>query len=368
MPHHYPEPEFSHDSILKTGILLVNLGTPESPTAPALKKYLRQFLSDPRVVEIPRWIWWFILNGIILTTRPAKSAHKYASIWTAAGSPLRVNTEKQVAKLSQQLSTVIDSPLVLTYAMRYGTPSIHEAIKHLKSEHCDRIVVLPLYPQYASSTTGSSFEAIFTELNQYRNIPAVRTIKHYHDDPRYINSLKNNIESFWSVHGRPDVLVMSFHGVPKFTLNRGDPYHCECHKTARLLASALGLQAEQYRISFQSLFGKAEWIKPYTEPLIKELAQQGVNHVQVVCPGFLADCLETLEEIGQEVRNTFLTSGGRVFHYIPALNDEPDWIQSLSEIVLEQLSSWVHLKTSPPLPSHHREICQKRALALGAKK
>jgi ferrochelatase len=366
MAQYLPEPEHAHGTPLKTGILLVNLGTPDAPEKDALRRYLKQFLSDPRVVEIPRMAWWPILNGIILNTRPARSAKKYASIWTPEGSPLRVNTERQAEGLAARLKSLIPSPLVVATAMRYGQPSIAQGVALLKSQHCDRILMLPLYPQYAASTTASSMDALFDAVRTYRNVPGVRIVRHYHDHPAYIAALKTRVEEYWAENGRPEKLVMSFHGVPRYTLDKGDPYHCECHKTGRLLGEALGLQPQQYAVSFQSLFGRAEWIKPYTEPLVKTLASQGVGVVHVVCPGFPADCLETLEEIAMEVKTAFLTSGGREYHYIPALNDHPAWLDALAQIALENLGGWTDPHWTPQSAQHEGEATRNRALAAGA--
>lgn len=361
-----PEPEYTHGTPLKVGVLLVNLGTPDAPTKAALRRYLKQFLSDPRVVEIPRLIWWPILNGLILTTRPSRSAAKYASIWTPQGSPLRVNTRLQAEGLAARLRASTSTPLEIVYAMRYGELSIAQGVAELKARNCDQILLLPLYPQYAGSTTASSQDAFFEALLAYRNIPGARVVRQYHDHPAYIEALKTRIENYWSTHGRPDMLVMSFHGVPRRTLDLGDPYHCQCQKTGRLLAETLGLQPEQYRVSFQSLFGRAEWIKPYTEPLVKQLAREGTTRLHVVCPGFPADCLETLEEIAMEVKAAFLSSGGQEYHYIPALNDDPAWLDALTCIALDHLGGWV----APPGHERHleleRETTLERALSLGA--
>lgn len=366
MPRYLNEPNYTHGTTPKTGVLLVNLGTPDAPEKKALHRYLSQFLSDPRVVEIPRPLWWLILHGIILNTRPVRSAKKYAAIWTPEGSPLRVHTERQAAGLAERLATRVSSPTAVVHAMRYGRPSIAQGVAELKARHCDRILLLPLYPQYAASTSASSQEALFSALTAYRNVPAVRVVRHYHDHPAYIEALRSQVENHWAAHGRPDKLVMSFHGVPRYTLDRGDPYHCECLKTGRLLGEALGLQPEQYAVSFQSLFGRAEWIKPYTEPLVRQLARDGVSNVHVVCPGFPADCLETLEEIGMEVKAAFLNEGGREYHYIPALNENPTWLDGLADIALEHLGGWVSPHWSTPQAQAEADLSLKRALATGA--
>ncbi len=360
------EPEYRHGQQAKTGILLVNLGTPAAPTAQALRPYLKQFLSDPRVVEIPRAVWWLILNGIILNTRPKKSAAKYASVWTADGSPLKVHTEKQAKLLKGWLGEKIAAPLVVDYAMRYGSPSIADALAAMKAAGCDRILLLPAYPQYAASTTATANDAAFDWLKTVRNQPALRTLRHYHDHPAYIRALAANVRDYWQMHGRPDMLLMSFHGVPRYTLQKGDPYHCECQKTGRLLAEALGLDAKQYRLTFQSRFGRAEWLQPYTDKTLEALGREGVKRVDVVAPGFTADCLETLEELAMEGRETFLAAGGREFHYIPALNEHPRWIDALGEIALENLGGWVDLQWDRDADEQARQASRQRAAALGA--
>ncbi len=356
------EPSYAHGATEKTAVLLINLGTPEAPTPRAVKPYLREFLSDPRVVEIPRLIWWLILNGIILNTRPKKSAAKYASIWLAEGSPLKVHTERQSVLLQRKLSEkTAGTPLVVDYAMRYGKPSIPEVLASLKAQNCQRILLVPLYPQYAASATATALDAVFAELQQMRNMPAVRSIRHFHDDAAYIKASAQNIRDYWTLHGRPDKLVMSFHGVPRYTLDKGDPYHCECLKSGRLIAEELGLNQEQYIVSFQSRFGKAEWIKPYTTATLKALGRQHTKRVDVVCPGFVADCLETLEEIAQEGKEDFQHAGGGEYHYIPCLNERPDWIHALADLTLDNLQGWLDKPDRA-----QQEQSRLRALATGA--
>lgn len=360
------EPEFKHGSLARTGILLVNLGTPDAPTPAALRTYLKEFLSDPRVVEIPKPIWWMILNGIILNTRPKKSARKYASIWTAEGSPLKVHTEKQAKLLKGWLGQRIKSPFQIEYAMRYGQPSIPDGLDKLKSTGCDRILILPMYPQYAASSTATALDMIGQHLARVRNQPALRTLKHFHDHPAYINALAANIRDYWQREGRPNVLVMSFHGLPRYALDKGDPYHCECQKTGRLLAERLGLEKEQYRLTFQSRFGKAEWLQPYTDKTLQELGKAKTERVDVVCPGFVADCLETLEEIAMEVRDTFLSAGGKSFNYIPALNESSAWIDALGQIALENLTGWVSEAWDQQAVERQLADSAARAKAMGA--
>ncbi|MDD4928062.1 MAG: ferrochelatase [Gallionella sp.] len=356
------EPAYTHGTPQKTGILLVNLGTPDAPTANAVRPYLKQFLGDPRVVEIPKLLWWLILNGIILNVRPKKSAAKYASVWLPEGSPLRVYTERQAKLLKEDLAERTQAPLVVDFAMSYGKPSIPDALRRLKEQNCQRILIAPMFPQYAASSTAPVFDQVFDAMKQMRNVPAVRTIKNFHDDKGYIKALAASINDYWTVHGRPEKLVMSFHGVPQYTLDKGDPYHCECHKTGRLLAEALGLQKEEYAVSFQSRFGRAEWIKPYTTATLVELGRQKTRRVDVVCPGFVGDCLETLEEIAMEGREDFHAAGGGEYHYIPCLNDRADWIHALTDLVMDNLQGWLALPDPVEL-----EQGRLRALSMGAK-
>jgi protoporphyrin/coproporphyrin ferrochelatase len=358
------EPRFEHGTIPKVGILLINLGTPDEPSAAALRRYLQEFLSDPRVVEIPRVVWNPILHGIILRTRPQRSAAKYAAIWTTEGSPLRVHSERQAKLLKGFLGERIKSPFAVEYGMRYGNPSIASALGKLKQQQCDRILIFPLYPQYAASSTATGFDATARELRHWRNQPALRTIKHFHDHPAYIAALAQSVREFWMKNGRPDKLVMSFHGVPRQSLDKGDPYHCECQKTARLLGAALGLRADAHLVTFQSRFGRAEWLKPYTAATLEKLAKEGTQRIDVICPGFVSDCLETLEEIGIEGKATFLGAGGKDYRLIPCLNEREDWIRAMCDIALANLDGWVSAHWDAP--AIKREAEARRALALNA--
>jgi protoporphyrin/coproporphyrin ferrochelatase len=363
------EPSYTHGSLARTAVVLVNLGTPDAPTASALRRYLKEFLSDPRVVEIPRAVWWFILNGIILPLRSGKSAAKYASIWTKDGSPLKVYTEKQAILLRGYLGER-GHDVQVDYAMRYGNPSLSQVLDKLKAAGCDRILVLPAYPQYSGATTASIFDAVFSHYARVRNVPELRLIKHYHDQEGYVRALQKAVFAYWDMHGRPDKLVMSFHGVPKRTLMLGDPYHCECQKTARLLAKQLQLSPDQYQVTFQSRFGKAEWLQPYTAPTLVKLAKEGVGRVDVICPGFTSDCLETLEEIAMEARRDFLTAGGKEFHYIPCLNDSPAWIVALAEIAEQHMIGWQTMLTPQMREDMKKEaeIAHQHAISMGASK
>jgi len=359
MPRFAPEPEHRHGTAGKTGLLLVNLGTPEAPTAKALRPYLKQFLSDPRVVEIPRPVWWLILNGIILNLRPAKSARKYAAVWTADGSPLKVHTEKQAKLVKGLLGQRGRDDLLVDWAMRYGQPSIASSLDRLKAAGAGRILILPLYPQYAAATTASVMDDVADWLKKIRNQPEIRTVRNFHDQPAYIAALAQSVREHWAANGRPDKLVMSFHGLPRRSLDLGDPYFCECHKTGRLLAEALALSPEQYSVTFQSRFGKAKWLEPYTQPTLEALAKAGTGRVDVICPGFMADCLETLEEIAMECKAAFLANGGKTFHYIPCLNERPDGIAALGDLVLHHLAGWASPPADPAVLA--------RAQSLGAK-
>lgn len=330
---------YQHGTASQTAILLVNLGTPDSPTAPALRRYLGEFLSDPRVVEIPKPIWWLILNGIILPIRSSKSAAKYASVWTERGSPLQTGT----ADLTHAVSTEMAQRghhLQVRYAMRYGNPSVASVLDDLARHNVTRILLVPLYPQYCAATTASTLDAVTAWTRRRRRVPELRVLNHFHDVPVYIDALAQKIETYWQQYGRPDKLVMSFHGMPARTLKLGDPYHCECHKTGRLLAERLQLPASGYQVTFQSRFGKQEWLQPYTEPTLRKLAQDGVARVDVICPGFSVDCLETLEEIAMEGKKAFLSSGGQTFHYIDCLNADPHWAKALSSLLETQLQGW----------------------------
>jgi ferrochelatase len=357
-----PEPPFAHGQAPRTAVLLCNLGTPDAPTASAVRRYLAEFLGDHRVVEIPRLVWMAILHGIILRVRPAKSAAKYATIWTDEGSPLKIWTDKQAQAL-QEIFIAHGEAVTVRYAMNYGTPSIASQLDALKAEGHTRILILPAYPQYSGTTTASVFDAVYRWGLQSRVLPEFRFINHYHDHPAYIQALAERVRTHWASHGQPERLVMSFHGVPERTLHLGDPYHCECYKTARLLGEALGLSKAQYMVTFQSRFGKAKWLEPYTEPTLIALAEQGVKRVDLICPGFTSDCLETLEEISQEAQEAYLHAGGETFHYIPCLNDSVTWVNGMHELCQSHMGGW------PMQAADHQQLSKSRAeaLALGAK-
>ena len=334
-----PEPGYSHGQAPRTAILYCNLGTPDAPTPAAVRSYLKQFLSDHRVVEIPRLLWMLILHGIILRVRPAKSAAKYASIWTPDGSPLMVWTAKQATLLQGWLASR-QQDILVRHAMTYGSTSIASQLDALKELGVTRVLVLTAYPQYSATTTASVFDAVYRWAAGTRLIPELRFVNRYHDEPLYIEALVKRVRKHWLENGKADQLVMSFHGVPHRTLLLGDPYHCECHKTARLLAEGLGLRKDQYRVTFQSRLGRAQWLEPYTEPTLIAMAKEGVRSVDVICPGFTSDCLETLEEIGMEAREAFLHAGGQEFRYLPCLNDQPEWISALCAIAQRHMGGW----------------------------
>lgn len=324
---------------MTAAILLLNLGTPDAPTAPAVRRYLAEFLGDPRVVELPRLLWLPILHGIILNTRPAKSAAKYATIWTPEGSPLKLHTERQAKLLKGLLGARGRKDLIIDWAMRYQNPSIPAVLDRLVAAGAARIVILPLYPQYAGSTTASTEDAVDAWLARQKQPPAIRWVKDYPTDPGYIGALAASIREHWQAHGRGEMLVMSFHGIPQRSVDRGDPYAGQCQATAQALAAALGLSPDQWMATFQSRFGAAQWLQPYTQPTLEELARDGLRRVDVICPGFPADCLETLEEISMECREAFLHAGGETFHYIPCLNERPDWIAALADLGTRDLDA-----------------------------
>ena len=328
-----PQPRPTAD---RTAVVLVNLGTPDAPTAPALRRYLAEFLADPRVVEIPRLLWWPILHGVILRVRPAKSARKYASIWMPEGSPLLVWSEKQ-AKLLQGYLGERGHAVPVRHAMRYGKPSVASVLDALKAEGATRILLLPLYPQYSGTTTASAWDAVGAWAARVRSLPELRFVNRYHDDPAYIEALAQRVLAHWQTHGRGEKLVLSFHGVPERTRALGDPYYDECLASAKRLGERLSLRDEQLVVTFQSRFGKAAWLQPYTEPTLVALAKQGVASLDVMCPGFTADCLETLEEIGMRASEEFKAAGGRQLSLVPSLNSHPAWVDAVEGMLRSAL-------------------------------
>ncbi|WP_426369218.1 ferrochelatase [Pseudocolwellia sp. HL-MZ7] len=322
-----------HNKKAKVGVLITNLGTPEAPTAAGLRTFLREFLSDPRVVEIPRIVWMIILHGIILRIRPKKSAALYKTVWTDEGSPLMVISKQQEVKITQSLAEKYGDDVTVSLAMRYGEPSIEKALNDFQESGINDIVILPLYPQYSGPTTASTFDAVVKTIQKWRWIPSLRFISGYHDNPKYIKALAHSVTKHIEQHGKPDKLVLSYHGMPKLFLEQGDPYYCFCSMTTRLLAEYLGLAKEDFEMTFQSRFGKAEWLKPYTDVTLEKLAQDGHKHIAIISPAFSADCLETLEELEHENRAVFMEAGGETYHYIPALNDDDLHIEALVDVI-----------------------------------
>jgi ferrochelatase len=358
---------FDHAQPLKLGVLLANLGTPEGPDTASVRRYLAEFLWDPRVVEVPRALWWMILHGVILRVRPSRSARAYASIWTPEGSPLMVNARAQAEALQRALDEREPGLYRVALAMRYGKPDIASALDDLLAQGVGRLLVLPAYPQYSGTTTGSVFDAVSTSLGARRWVPDLVFRSSYHDDPGYVSALVASIREHWQVHGEPERLLFSFHGIPRRYFLSGDPYHCQCHKTARLVSEALGIDDARWQVSFQSRVGREEWLRPYTDETLAQWGRDGVASVHTVCPGFSADCLETLEEIAEENRDRFLEAGGGEFHYIPALNARSDHVSALRDLVLTDTGHWLawardearHALDSPPQR-------RQRALAMGA--
>jgi ferrochelatase len=333
------EPAPAPGSAPTTAILLCNLGTPDAPTTAAVRRYLAEFLHDPRVIEIPRLIWCPILHGIILRTRPAQSAKRYASVWTPQGSPLTVWTDKQAKLLAGYLGQR-GHRVTVRFAMRYGAPSVASVMDELKATGAKQVLVLPMYPQYCAATTASVSDAVYKWAKGVRSLPELRFVNRFHDDQRYIDALVKRLMDHWTTHGRGEKLVMSFHGMPKRTQTLGDPYFDECMETARLVAARASVLTENLVVTFQSRLGRAEWLQPYTEPTLVKLAKQGVKKVDVMCPGFVADNLETLEEINQEAREAYLKAGGTEFNYVPCLNDQHEWMAALTTLALQHMQGW----------------------------
>jgi len=334
------QPNYSHKQPRKIGVLITNLGTPKAPTTKALRTYLAEFLSDPRVVEVPKFIWMCALHGIILRIRPKKSAAAYKTVWTEEGSPLLTHTQNQAKALKKTLKAIYGENILVDFSMRYGDPSTTKRIEEFQQAGVNKLLVLPLYPQYSAATNGSTFDAVAHDFTQRRWLPDLRFISHYHDYEPYIDAVANSIREYREANGSADKLLFSYHGVPLRYLKNGDPYHCECYKTSRLVAEKLGLSKTDYIVTFQSRFGREEWLQPYTDVTLQSLPANGVKSVQIVCPGFSADCLETIEEIGEENREYFMEAGGKNYDYIPALNDSKEHIDMLTRLIQENLQGW----------------------------
>lgn len=337
---------FDHSQPPAVGVLVANLGTPEAPTAKGLRPYLKEFLGDPRVIEFSRPLWWLILNGPILTFRPKKSAELYAKIWTDQGSPLMVYSRTVAQGIEERLRNRLGTPVHCALGMSYGQPSMKSALAELQAKNCNRILLLPLFPHYSATNTGAAFDAMMRELMTWRRLPEIRTIHQYHDDPGYIDVLAKSVREHWDEHGEPDLLITSYHGIPKRYFLNGDPYHCHCHKTTRLLRDKLGVAEDKILVTFQSLFGREEWLKPYTEEVMHALPGAGVKRIDVMCPGFSVDCLETIDEIDREYREVFEEAGGEEYRYIPCLNDRPDHIDAITDLALSNLQGWVEDRES----------------------
>ncbi len=360
MPTYKSTPNFEHGTPESIGVLFVNLGTPEAPTSGAVRRFLREFLSDPRVVEYPRLLWWLILNLIILVIRPSRSAAAYRKVWTEQGSPLMIHSRAIADRLRERLATAA-VPTHVELAMTYGEPSIDSAIDKLVANGARRILTVPLYPQYSGTTTAAVFDGVVRALRKHRWVPESRFINDYHDAPAYIAALATSVRESWSGHGRGDKLLMSFHGVPKSTLEKGDPYHCQCQKTGRLLAEELGLAEHEWTLSFQSRVGREKWLAPYTDETVVKLGEQGLARIDVICPGFSADCLETLEEIAMQNAEFFIAAGGESLHYIPALNERDDHIAFLHQLISRHVHDWVSIEDPAEL-----QASRERARAQGA--
>lgn len=356
--------DFRHGVATPLGVLVCNLGTPDAPTTGAVRRYLAEFLADPRVVELPRWLWLPLLHGIILNVRPRRSAHAYQQIWTEAGSPLLLHAQAQRSGLATRLAARVPGGCVVALGMRYGQPSIAAALRELAQANVRRVLVLPLYPQYSAPSTASVLDAVFQELQQWRWVPEVRTVNDYHADERYIAALAASVREHWATHGRGERLLMSFHGIPRSYFLAGDPYYCQCQATGRLLATALGLGPDEWVLTFQSRFGREPWLQPYTDHTLEALARDGVRTVDVICPGFAADCLETLEEIAVQNRAAFEALGGSALRYIPALNARDDHLDMLTELALRHAQGWPELERAFPVADG--AAAAARAQALGA--
>jgi len=365
-----PDYNYQHGSKEKLGILLVNLGSPDAPTPAALRRYLAEFLWDPRVVETPRWLWWFALHGVILRLRPRKAAKSYKKVWTDQGSPLVAISRLQTQAVEQTLQKKFRGNVVVDLAMRYGKPSIPAGLHALRKAGARRFVVLPMYPQYSATTTASVFDEVTRVLRSWRWLPDLRVINNYHDHPKLITALANSIKQQWATQPRAEKLLLSFHGIPQRYVDNGDPYFCHCHKTARLVAEELQLSDNEWQLVFQSRFGREAWLQPYCNETLQQLAQAGTKSIDIICPGFSADCLETLEEISMENRQLFLGAGGETYNYIPALNESTEHIDALCEILTAHMFGWP--ETMPNWDAGERAVEEKksreRAIKMGAKK
>ncbi len=357
-------PDYEHGDASRAGVLLVNLGTPDDPSPAAVRRYLAEFLWDPRVIEMPRALWWLILNGIILRVRPKRSAHAYQKVWTEQGSPLLIESRGLADALAARLKAEYGERVIVDLAMTYGNPSIPAALERFRQRNVQRLIVLPLYPQYSSTTTGTIFERVTRELSRWRWMPELRFVNQYWERESYLSAISASIAEHWRKHGRKH-LLFSFHSIPKRYFTAGDPYHCFCRGTARAVAERLGLKDGEWSIGFQSRFGKEEWLKPYVDGLLHEYAKNGPKQVTVVCPGFATDCLETLEEISMQNREMFLSEGGTEFDYVPCLNASDAHALALADVVQQHAGGWPEFAQRDD--AAERSASRQRALALGAK-
>tara|TARA_B100001113_G_scaffold54880_1_gene40701 strand:- start:3655 stop:4770 length:1116 start_codon:yes stop_codon:yes gene_type:complete len=371
MPKLISEKDFSHGTPNSVGILLVNLGTPDNTKTSSVRRYLRQFLSDPRVIEVPKVIWWFVLNLFILPFRPSKSAEAYKEIWTKEGSPLLLYSEEITKKIQKSFNgRELKNDFHVELAMSYGKPSIENSLNRLRKKNVRRILLLPMYPQYSSTTTGSVFENVTKVLSKQRWIPEFRHINQYHDNKAYIETISESIKEFWKSNGTSDRLLFSFHGLPKKMLLEGDPYHCQCYKTARLVSEKLELSEDDWFVSFQSRLGPTKWLEPYTDETLKSWGEKKSGVVDVICPGFSVDCLETLEEIAMENAEYYEEAGGKKLRYIPALNSQQKHISFLINLIEKNISDWIHESTEQwsQMTAEKLDMSRKLAQEKGAKK
>jgi len=365
MPKFSGESEFRHSTPRRVGLLLTNLGSPDDPSTSSVRRYLNEFLMDPRVVEVPRLIWRMILSGVILRIRPRRSAKAYQKVWQNDGSPLISISKAQCAGVAQRIKARFGDDVVVDVAMRYGNPSIPDRLTALNQQNVRHLLVLPLYPQYSAVTSASTFDAVAKVFTRKRWLPELRMINHYHDHPGYISALADSVRAHWQEHGRGQRLLMSFHGIPQRYLRNGDPYHCQSHKTARLLAEALELDDNDWGIAFQSRLGREEWLRPYTSDMVEQWASEGLKKIDAICPGFSADCLETLEEMVMEYGDLFTEHGGESLHYIPCLNSNDTHLDFLTELAVSHMQPWLQ-QADTRSNTQELDAQRQRAVSLGA--
>jgi len=359
--------DYSHEEVARAGVLLINLGTPQAPTTRSVRRYLDQFLSDPRVIELPAPLRWLLLHGVILRLRPRKTSRAYKAIWSADGSPLMVHSRALEQSLRVALATSAEGPVSVALAMRYGEPTVDQSLRVLMQAGVERLLVLPLYPQYSGATTGASSDALGAALKRLRWVPTLRFVNHYHDHPRYVDAVTASVREAWEREEQSERLLLSFHGMPRATLAAGDPYYCQCQASARLIAQGLGLARSDWALGFQSRFGRAAWLQPDTEATLRGWAEAGIESVTVTCPGFAVDCLETLEEVAQRYREVFLGAGGKRFVYVPALNAGAAHTRLLTELAMREMAGWPEVLASYNARARRHEAAYRveRARILG---